>query len=562
MLGIPIIWREMRDAARSKATPRMRLLAGLAGTVLIGWLLTRRNWEGQGHYLMACLHAAAVALILFAGPFLTADSISSERRGGTLDLLFLTPVRGVEIVLAKFAVQWLRLLSLWLVAVPLGVVPFLMGAVDGRQLLGCLLLQAGLMIVCLAAGMLASSFSFKATMAMTAAQTISVLLVAANMAVVSWAGAGLGLTVTIFSGSDLPKWLEAILGGALLLLAPVAWESAFSAAAGALLGNWVLAAGMNVIVAALAAWALLVRIGRRLGRRAEDNPAAQRRRAWLREKFLTPLIFKDSLRRRLNAKMRANPLVWLEYRTPWSRSAVWVLLGVVILVESMMLVTSPYSYSYVRGQYYLALLLAVVLAVMSASSFQRERENGAFELLLVAPFTEKTLLHGRLNAVWGHYAPVVVLFAIFFLITVAGSERLYGQGMPSDYKQGLLGAALCGITVPLAGLYFALRMKSFLTVLFWTILCGIIAPTFAWSVVMGIAFLLTKVALGTLHLAASGLGFSSDWGQWTGFLENLYLMKEIFGLPAILAIAAPHVLLSRFFYTKSLRILRERSFAE
>ena len=51
--------------------------------------------------LFTVLNAIAFIFCLLAGVFLTADCLSEEKREGTLGLLFLTSLKGYDVVLGK-----------------------------------------------------------------------------------------------------------------------------------------------------------------------------------------------------------------------------------------------------------------------------------------------------------------------------------------------------------------------------------------------------------------------------------------------------------------------------
>ncbi len=71
-----------------------------------------------GRQLFAVLHCTLLGAIWVLVPMLTADCISRERREGTLGLLFLTPLKGTDIVVAKGLAHGLRAVTLGLAVLP------------------------------------------------------------------------------------------------------------------------------------------------------------------------------------------------------------------------------------------------------------------------------------------------------------------------------------------------------------------------------------------------------------------------------------------------------------
>jgi len=103
---LPIVERELRVAARRPSTYRMRFLAGLA--VMSLWFVLLVGTEMAvpaqlGRHLFNALGVLTLGFSMFAGVFLTSDCLSEEKREGTLGLLFLTDLKGYDVVLGKLA---------------------------------------------------------------------------------------------------------------------------------------------------------------------------------------------------------------------------------------------------------------------------------------------------------------------------------------------------------------------------------------------------------------------------------------------------------------------------
>ena len=70
---------------------------------------------------------------LFAGVRYTADALSAERREGTVGLLFLTDLRGYDVVIGKLTITSLNAFFGVLGALPLLAVPVLIGGVSAGE---------------------------------------------------------------------------------------------------------------------------------------------------------------------------------------------------------------------------------------------------------------------------------------------------------------------------------------------------------------------------------------------------------------------------------------------
>src|SRR5215831_4489226 len=190
MILLPVIDRELRSAARHSFTYSLRALGVLALLVVFGMVgLGEGLGRGIGGKLFGSLHCALFFAIWLLVPLLAADSISRERREGTLPLLFLTPLRPSEIVYAKGLVHGLRAFTLWLAVVPLLTVPFLIGGVSWQEVAFSVLVNFSSLCLAMAAGILASASSKSWTRAMGLAMAMSVLLLLAflcGLALLVW----------------------------------------------------------------------------------------------------------------------------------------------------------------------------------------------------------------------------------------------------------------------------------------------------------------------------------------------------------------------------------------
>ena len=104
---LPVITRELQVQARQASTNRLRWIA--AGAVMLIWcfLMTMGNNASPHERAQSIFIAIGVVSLCFtmmAGIFQTADCISEERREGTLGLLFLTDLRGYDVVLDRKSV--------------------------------------------------------------------------------------------------------------------------------------------------------------------------------------------------------------------------------------------------------------------------------------------------------------------------------------------------------------------------------------------------------------------------------------------------------------------------
>src|SRR5215510_4694642 len=137
MTFLPIVRRELHAAARRKSTFRVRWWTALAIMPLIlvslFWIGLSKGRGTLGNSLFGILSSYAFGLCFLAGVFLTADSLSEEKREGTLGLLFLTQLKGYDVVLGKFVAMSLNAFYSLLALLPLIAIPLLVGGVTGGE---------------------------------------------------------------------------------------------------------------------------------------------------------------------------------------------------------------------------------------------------------------------------------------------------------------------------------------------------------------------------------------------------------------------------------------------
>src|SRR5437667_8476453 len=86
-----------------------------------------------GGPLFAVLTWMSLAAALSAGLFFTSDCLSEEKREGTLGFLFLTDLRGYDLVLGKLMAVLLRCLFALIAVFPILAITQLMGGVQPAE---------------------------------------------------------------------------------------------------------------------------------------------------------------------------------------------------------------------------------------------------------------------------------------------------------------------------------------------------------------------------------------------------------------------------------------------
>ena len=178
MTFLPIVERELRAAARLPATYRNRWLGAGVVTLLAVIMMLFAGWTMapslMGGVMFRTLAYLALVFCLLEGVRKTADCLSQEKREGTLGLLFLTDLKGYNVVLGKLAATSLNSVYGLVSILPVLALPLLMGGVTMEEYWRVVFALLNILFFSLCVGMCVSSFSVREQQA--AAGTFFVLL--------------------------------------------------------------------------------------------------------------------------------------------------------------------------------------------------------------------------------------------------------------------------------------------------------------------------------------------------------------------------------------------------
>jgi ABC-type transport system involved in multi-copper enzyme maturation permease subunit len=162
MTVLPIVARELKVRATHRGFHWVR--PGLAAFAVL-FCLQRFNFSATGLNsaeagLVSFTMLAQLALVVALGAsILSADCVSSERREGTLGLLFLTTLKSRDVTLGKFVATGLTALYVLAGFLPVLMVPLLLGGVTGGEVVRTAVSSINVMFVSLAAGLFVSVFA-------------------------------------------------------------------------------------------------------------------------------------------------------------------------------------------------------------------------------------------------------------------------------------------------------------------------------------------------------------------------------------------------------------------
>lgn len=402
MRFLPIVGRELRVAARRRSTYALRLFAALAASTVTLWLCSLPPQEqppaALGISLFSALTTMAFAYCLLIGPFLAADCVSSEKRDGTLGLLFLTDLRSYDVVLGKWIAASLAGFYGLLAVLPSLGVPLLLGGVTPGEYGRIALAVVNAILFSLTAGMFVSSLSRDQTKAILG----SVILVLALSGLLPGL---LVLAFNIFVGK--PLWGIQLDSPELGIFSPIktggfATDAAFKANPKLFWTSLGIVHGLcwTFMIAAV----LIVRL---VWRQEPADPQARRR-------WLLRLGRTGRWQRRLKNRLDSNPVYALASRHRWPHWVFWALVGIVAINIYWLTIgyrskpnTYQFHHHFSTAMYFIN---RIWIAAMACRFFVEARRNGALELLLTTPIRVGTILWGRrLALIRLFFWPVLVI---------------------------------------------------------------------------------------------------------------------------------------------------------
>jgi len=385
--------RELRAASRRKATYHVRWLSGTGFFILLVWLMwamdafTRR---GGAHDVFTAFSVIVLFYCLFIGAIRTADCISSERREGTLGLLFLTNLNSAEIILGKLLSNAVPSVYGLVSIFPMLAIPLLMGGVTAAEFLRTMLALATGILFSLGCGFISTVVCRRHFTAVSMALGLVLAL-----GTLTFAAAGI---IDEYKG---PYWLVHGLCSISPLYAIVAaLESRIMGA------NYFWLAVSNVAVLSLLLLGLTTLL---LAHSWRDRAKARRKSPVTGTPQSEKRSKRQSRRAAFNKRLlKINPFYWLASRRHVSSPVFMTIVGVLVLITVFgttplfSRISSPARYQHVLGAMIAWLCTGIALhiltlyyaAMVGSQSVAEDKHTGAMELIFSTPVTIQTILKG------------------------------------------------------------------------------------------------------------------------------------------------------------------------
>ncbi len=161
MTILPIVDATLRQASRRRWTYWSRVVGvGIGACLAVPLVLAIQNMGGfiSVGAIMAGFSPFLMLILLNTGATSTCDCISEEKREGTLGLLFLTDLKGIDVALGKLTGACAQIFISWLAMLPLAAMLVLAGGFTWQDVLRIMLGIGNCLFCGAAAGLLGSSY--------------------------------------------------------------------------------------------------------------------------------------------------------------------------------------------------------------------------------------------------------------------------------------------------------------------------------------------------------------------------------------------------------------------
>jgi len=412
MTFLPVAERELRAAIRRPATWRVRFWSALLVIVVAAFmLLSARFWQSPaalGGKLFGILSYYSFAFSLFAGLFLTADCLSSEKREGTLGLLFLTDLRGHDVVLGKLLAKSLNAFYGLLTALPVIGLTLILGGVTGGEFWRLSLTLVNTLFLSLTLGLLISAVSRDDRQALGRCflALLGVIFLPVFLS---------GIANAIQPGSVLTEINALSPARTFQTSSENSWMSHAS-------GWW-----LSLCLTHLEGWLFLALAAWILPRTWQERPAKTRRAAVT----VSPRQENPQQAARRARLLDKNPVLWLAH-DPRGTSALILLITVSAALAALAgFLFADLDFLSVAGGYLVkpfGFMIKVAVAAQACRFFADARRSGSLELLLSTPLTSREIVDGQKLALKQLFFWPVICIAALHLTPILKSLTQLGAG--------------------------------------------------------------------------------------------------------------------------------------
>jgi ABC-type transport system involved in multi-copper enzyme maturation permease subunit len=467
---LPVARRELRAAARNPRIYVWRVRVGIIELLVAAVLSMAGPGTGSGRSFWF-LAGVALVFCLLDGLRKAADSVSVEKREGTLGLLFLSGIGGFEVVLGKLISALVRSMNGLLAFVPILALTLLLGGTTGAEFWRVVLVLVATLTASTALCLLVSALS-------TEESAVWALAVLAALC---------ALPPLVFGVSG--RMAHNAFLSDLAALSPIVLFNAASASSMLFSTRpfWMGIGGVFLVsVLSLFAASRIVRWSWR-----ERDRSSTKRNLFRGRSAGVPRPARKSRKRDL---LDINPYYWLAFNPRQHR----IYLGIFIAVLGLFAAIS--GYVTLTGQLsngtrrleaaapaalmlmlgVLFVISAVRVASQSSSMLVEARRSGFLELSIGTPIRPADILKGQWAALRRTIVPILFIAAGLAAITIF---LLFSRPWGGLIASGLLliQAVLLLYLLGWVGIWMALSSKTAGRAFFKTLVIGLVAPNVVCS---------------------------------------------------------------------------------
>lgn len=491
MRFLPVVARELGAIARRPSAYWIRSGAALAAFLAMGWvaiLSLRVPLVEQGRTLFQLLSLGGFAYCLVAGIRGTSDALSEEKREGTLGLLFLTDLKGYDVVIGKFVSLSINSFYGIIAIVPALALAFLLGGTSPTQFLfmsGCLV---NTLFFSLAVGILVSTFSQNDRAAMSGTLGILFAACVGPYAVAVWHTFGiLELWETQYPGFLMPS--------------PIfAFHTASDANLARFMQDELL---LSMALLNLAGWLCIVLASACIARRAHLEAPRGRFLTWFGQ-FRNRLAYgKTQHRHAIRARaLDRNAFFWLASRDRLKRRYAWTFLVLMAVLWFVLLWVTPdllSDWPVVLGSlWFLHLFFKIWMASEVAARFIEDRRSNALELLLTTPLAAREFVAGQRLALFRQFAGPLAFIIFLNLLGALRATGSFGYALQSYHAWeffiiGVVHLAADFYVILWVAIWRSLRLRGTNRTILQTTFFVIFIPAIALFLIFKIQWILSLV---------------------------------------------------------------------
>jgi len=515
MTVLPIVERELRVAARRRATYWVRLGLAVAAIFVAVFILALTFGlppQQTGRHIFGWLAGVLLLYCLAYGRRSTADCLSVEKREGTLGLLFLTDLKGHDVVLGKLVATSVRGFYGLLAVFPVLAIPLLLGGITSGEFWRVVLVLIDTFVFSLAIGILGSALSRDFQRAMAANLFLLLLLMvvpgACMFALDVFAPGLRKLPLLLFS---CPVYAFYLCDDGHYALAPNHFW-------------WTVGVihGLTWLLLLIAAW-IAPRAWQDRPSRAEKSLWRGLWHAWMHGRSTEQGAFRKRA-------LDTNAFYWLAARARNKPLHVWTFLVCMSVWWLVCWALSGGLWLDPSAAVLTALLLnfafKVWLPIEAGRQLAEDRRTGAFELLLSVPLRAQDIVRGQLLALRRQFLwPLAAVLGVGLFSTLMLFRRAPGWQNQVIWLAGMLMLVVDLVALSWVGMWRALVEKSHNRATVSTLSRVLVLPWTLFGLVVG--------ACGVWFSSVPGKSWEPGWRFYLTLWMSCGLVADaVFGLMA------------------------------